>query len=304
MAPGRTYRMSFAFSGIPINPDGRPSLTAPIAVRLRDRPAPGDERRARAAGVSRCRARHFACLTGRDRSASGRRRPSRSLQSHGDAWPDFGSRGRDRPDSRPGDDEKAVQQVGCTNRNRTGHWPCCSVADNASRQRTVTRMRDRHPPFMIQRAASHAFGNTALSAIGLSVAKHAVGHPGLTGVALVEDGIDAFAIRSRLIAAAERSIDLQYYIWRDDLTGNLLLEDLRRAAARCGSVCWLTITAFPASTANCAGGQRPFRNPHFQSVSKPTLQAARFPAGFPPRQSQDAFEKLYSRQSDNLCRRA
>ena len=85
---------------------------------------------------------------------------------------------------------------------------------------------------MIQRAASHAFGNTALSAIGLSVAKHAVGHPGLTGVALVEDGIDAFAIRSRLIAAAERSIDLQYYIWRDDLTGNLLLEDLRRAAAR------------------------------------------------------------------------
>jgi phosphatidylserine/phosphatidylglycerophosphate/cardiolipin synthase-like enzyme len=69
---------------------------------------------------------------------------------------------------------------------------------------------------MIQRAASHAFGNTALSAIGLSVAKHAVGHPGLTGVALVEDGIDAFAIRSRLIAAAERSIDLQYYIWRDD----------------------------------------------------------------------------------------
>jgi len=93
-------------------------------------------------------------------------------------------------------------------------------------------MRDRHPPFMIQRAASHAFGNTALSAIGLSVAKHAVGHPGLTGVALVEDGIDAFAIRSRLIAAAERSIDLQYYIWRDDLTGNLLLEDLRRAAAR------------------------------------------------------------------------
>src|SRR5690625_7467201 len=35
-----------------------------------------------------------------------------------------------------------------------------------------------------------------------------------------------------LTSRAQRAIDVQYYIWRDDLTGNLLLQALRDAARR------------------------------------------------------------------------
>jgi putative cardiolipin synthase len=54
----------------------------------------------------------------------------------------------------------------------------------------------------------------------------------LSGVHALGDGVDAFAARVALIDAAVGSIDLQYYIWHDDLTGGLLLDALRRAADR------------------------------------------------------------------------
>jgi len=57
-------------------------------------------------------------------------------------------------------------------------------------------------------------------------------HPGLSGVVPLPDALDAFASRMALIAAAQRTIDVQYYIWRDDITGNLLLRALRDAAER------------------------------------------------------------------------
>ena len=56
--------------------------------------------------------------------------------------------------------------------------------------------------------------------------------PNMTGIELLDDGLDAFAIRKVLLENAERSIDLQYYIWHDDLTGNLMLEQVRAAAGR------------------------------------------------------------------------
>ncbi|MEE4317555.1 MAG: phospholipase D family protein [Erythrobacter sp.] len=46
------------------------------------------------------------------------------------------------------------------------------------------------------------------------------------------EGKSAFAARMMLIDLAEHAIDVQYYIWRDDLTGLLLLERLRAAAER------------------------------------------------------------------------
>ena len=59
----------------------------------------------------------------------------------------------------------------------------------------------------------------------------------MTGIELLDDGLDAFAIRKVLLENAERSIDLQYYIWHDDLTGNLMLEQVRAAAGRgCSSM--------------------------------------------------------------------
>lgn len=57
-------------------------------------------------------------------------------------------------------------------------------------------------------------------------------HPGQNGAALLIDGFDAFAVRAATAAAAGRSLDLQYYIWRDDVTGHLLGREVWRAAER------------------------------------------------------------------------
>lgn len=46
------------------------------------------------------------------------------------------------------------------------------------------------------------------------------------------DGREAFAARALLADAAERTLDIQYYIWRNDMSGTLLLDALRRAADR------------------------------------------------------------------------
>jgi putative cardiolipin synthase len=57
-------------------------------------------------------------------------------------------------------------------------------------------------------------------------------HAGQSGFYLLANGLDAFAARMLLIDAAERTIDAQYYLFHDDLTGNLLLERLLAAADR------------------------------------------------------------------------
>lgn len=68
--------------------------------------------------------------------------------------------------------------------------------------------------------------------VGPLAGRSAGNRPGLTGVAPLGGGADAFATRILLANAAVSSIDAQYYIWRGDLTGSLLLDALRRAADR------------------------------------------------------------------------
>jgi len=55
---------------------------------------------------------------------------------------------------------------------------------------------------------------------------------GESGFRLVREGPEAFAIRSRTAALAERSLDVQTYIWHDDLTGRYLALRLLDAADR------------------------------------------------------------------------
>jgi putative cardiolipin synthase len=83
-----------------------------------------------------------------------------------------------------------------------------------------------------QRTPSSAFLDTAGTRLGAGVAPLAQAHPGLTGIYPLGDGRDAFAARALLAQRAERSLDVQYYIWRNDLTGVLMLDALRSAAAR------------------------------------------------------------------------
>jgi len=57
-------------------------------------------------------------------------------------------------------------------------------------------------------------------------------HPGLDGVYALHEGRSAFAARILLADTAQRSLDLQYYIWHGDRTGTLLFDAVRRAADR------------------------------------------------------------------------
>lgn len=74
--------------------------------------------------------------------------------------------------------------------------------------------------------------DTAETRLGKSVLPLARAYPRLSGVIALADGRDAFAARARLADAAERTLDVQYYIWQKDMSGTLLFEALRRAADR------------------------------------------------------------------------
>jgi putative cardiolipin synthase len=56
--------------------------------------------------------------------------------------------------------------------------------------------------------------------------------PGQSGFRLVREGPEAFAIRARSALVAGRSLDVQTYIWHDDLTGSYLAVRLLDAADR------------------------------------------------------------------------
>lgn len=53
-----------------------------------------------------------------------------------------------------------------------------------------------------------------------------------SGLLLLSDNLDAFATRALTARNAGRSLDLQYYIWKDDLTGRLLINEIVQAADR------------------------------------------------------------------------
>ena len=57
-------------------------------------------------------------------------------------------------------------------------------------------------------------------------------HPGESGLLLLDENLDAFAARGLSARKVERSLDLMYYIWHDDLTGRLLLAEALSAADR------------------------------------------------------------------------
>jgi putative cardiolipin synthase len=57
-------------------------------------------------------------------------------------------------------------------------------------------------------------------------------HPDQTGMILLSGNLHAFAARAHTARSAGRSLDLQYYYWRDDLTGGLLGKEVLAAAER------------------------------------------------------------------------
>jgi len=70
------------------------------------------------------------------------------------------------------------------------------------------------------------------TALDRAIAPLQARHPGATGTACVFDAQAAFALRAASARQAGRSLDLMYYIWRDDLGGRMLAREVLHAADR------------------------------------------------------------------------
>jgi putative cardiolipin synthase len=82
------------------------------------------------------------------------------------------------------------------------------------------------------RTPSTAYQDYLDTSVGQLFEEAAVQHPGESGFAIIRYGRQAFTARIALTELAEKSLDVQYYIWEADATGRILAERLVRAADR------------------------------------------------------------------------
>ena len=89
-------------------------------------------------------------------------------------------------------------------------------------------------PALNDRPPSYAYSveETRNTALGELVAPLTAAYPDKSGIVTLAEAKDAFAARLMLASAAEISLDVQYYIWRNDKTGLLLMQSLYDAAQR------------------------------------------------------------------------
>src|SRR6188474_1253524 len=79
---------------------------------------------------------------------------------------------------------------------------------------------------------SSALAQPELTRLGRQFADAARRNPGASGFRMLAVGVDGFLARVQMIDAAERTLDLQYFIFRTDETGKLLAAAVLRAADR------------------------------------------------------------------------
>jgi putative cardiolipin synthase len=87
-------------------------------------------------------------------------------------------------------------------------------------------------PDDVQRQPSYALKDTRDTDIGSKLTPVVDKRSGESGFYLLKYGIEAFVARMKLADVAQKSLDVQYYIWHLDTTGGLLYDRLIRAADR------------------------------------------------------------------------
>uniref|UniRef100_A0A8H9YXD5 Phospholipase D family protein n=1 Tax=Pseudomonas tritici TaxID=2745518 RepID=A0A8H9YXD5_9PSED len=88
------------------------------------------------------------------------------------------------------------------------------------------------PSFTSDSLSNEDLPPTHKTRLGRAIAPVSADHPGLCGLLPLDDSLDAFACRYRLAEMAEKTLDVQYYIWEDDMSGRLLFSVLLSAATR------------------------------------------------------------------------
>jgi putative cardiolipin synthase len=84
----------------------------------------------------------------------------------------------------------------------------------------------------VPRPVSHAIAATEDTAIGRALQPALAAHPGESAFALLQYGSLAFLSRAALADLAERSLDVQYYIYETDDSGAVIADRLLAAARR------------------------------------------------------------------------
>ena len=79
---------------------------------------------------------------------------------------------------------------------------------------------------------SSALTHSEVTRLGRQFENAACKHDGNSGFRIIPVGADGFLVRMQMINAAERTLDLQYFIFRGDETGRLLTDAVLHAADR------------------------------------------------------------------------
>lgn len=79
---------------------------------------------------------------------------------------------------------------------------------------------------------STALAQPEQTRLGKTAAVQARAHAGLSGFRLLASGADGFFTRMQLLKAAQRTIDVQYFLFEDGDTGKLITTAMREAADR------------------------------------------------------------------------
>jgi putative cardiolipin synthase len=87
-------------------------------------------------------------------------------------------------------------------------------------------------PKNFDRPPSYAFTDTDNTRLGKGRPDEMLEYPGQTGFLLLGNGLDAFVARALLAHGADRSIDVQYYLYHNDLVARLFTDQLLKAADR------------------------------------------------------------------------
>jgi putative cardiolipin synthase len=82
------------------------------------------------------------------------------------------------------------------------------------------------------KTATVALGHPEDTRLGQQFAGAEREHGDYSAFRIISIGVDGFQLRMQLIDAAQRTLDLQYYIFRGDETGRMLTDGLQRAADR------------------------------------------------------------------------
>jgi putative cardiolipin synthase len=82
------------------------------------------------------------------------------------------------------------------------------------------------------KTASTALAYPEQTRLGRQFESSARDHGGTSAFRILSAGVDGFLARAQMINTAERTLDLQYFIFRQDETGQLLTDALLRAADR------------------------------------------------------------------------